>query len=143
MNNLNTFTFKSNTKFYWRIWLGLIIVLLVLRFSVFLNTDQETRAYLIGGYIFIVWLSMIVINLVESCEFLHYMKNHHYEEWKKLSIGGHGFFYTKKNIKTFLSSEDNFDDPNVPLLKNNMKQIYKLMMSIFWTFLIFAVICLY
>jgi len=56
----------SNVRIYWRAWLGLVTLALLLRFTVFLGASHQRLFSLATAYVLSTWLPIMALNFVEG-----------------------------------------------------------------------------
>jgi hypothetical protein len=141
----NSTEVKTYIRFYWKVWLVLVSLLLVVRFLVFNGTDENSVFLLFAVYAGSVWLAVIVLNIYEAERLLRYIKKNHAEKWKEIvlfpNLGVRGL--NPIRYLPFLFSKDNLNDDMVLKLKNNYKSFMKLAVAILLSFLaLFLVVML-
>ena len=126
---------KSYILFYWKIWILIILILLLIKFLVmrYLNPDYNFLFFSI--YIIPVWVMAMILNFYEGHKLMKYLKKNHKGKWENLTYcpglgygNGNGF-----RTLPFLFSKDDLEDNIVFQLKNNYKQFIKLALTIFFT----------
>ena len=89
-------------------------------------------------YLFFVWLPLLLISFVKGSKLTDYLKKNHKERYIEFTGAKMG---TLRYYKIgFLFSEDDFNDPNVTLLKQNCKNWFKFMLVCFIGFILVSII---
>lgn len=103
-------------------WLICVLLLLVLRFTAFLSSSEDARFYLIIIFVLSTWLATGVLNFYEHQRLRKYLRENHFDFFKKITYSTTGFF----NIRSipFLFSKEDLGDQNVSLLKSNVKRFW-------------------
>lgn len=126
----------SRVGVYWRVWLGIVTVALLLRFTVFLKISSEHRFGLGITYGLCTWLPIMAVNLIEGSKLISYLREHHREKWEYLTYvplfgsGGHNGFRTLP----WLYSQDDLGDPIVTALKADHRRFIRFMFTVFFSY---------
>jgi len=64
----------SHNRMYWKYWLILAGILLILRFTVFLTASEQARFYLLITFAFITWIPTVLIFAYETRRHLLYLQ---------------------------------------------------------------------
>jgi hypothetical protein len=127
---------KSYIRLYWRIWLGLVLCLLAVRFSIFVRVEGEDIPFtLFNCYAVPTWLAVMVLNMVEGRRLMNYLKQNHHHKWEYLTSGpgfGPGGVNSFRSLP-FLYSDDDLGDAIVKELKTNYRRFVKLTLTVFFT----------
>lgn len=131
---------KSYISIYWKIWLLLISGILLLKFSLDIKEDLLFNIFM--AYSAPTWIAVIFINMFEGRRLSNYLKENHKLKWEEityvrgLGIGNRNSFRSLP----FVFSEDDLSDPQLKKLKENYKQIIKLMLVVFFSMPIIFII---
>jgi len=66
----------SHNRVYWKYWLILVGILLILRFTVFASSSEETRFYLFITFAALTWLPSFIIFSYETRRHILYLQAH-------------------------------------------------------------------
>jgi hypothetical protein len=64
----------SHNRLYWKYWLILVGILLILRFTVFLSSPERSRFYLFIAFAAVTWIPTFVIFTYETRRHLLYLQ---------------------------------------------------------------------
>ena len=128
----------SHIRIYWRVWLGMVALALGLRFTLFLGVGAEQRFSLPIIYAVCTWLPAMALNAIEGRRLMSYLKSHHRQKWEELTYvpgfgsGGRNSFRTIP----WLYSGDDLGDPSVANMKTEHRRFIRLMLTVFFSYLI-------
>lgn len=137
---------KSRITLYRRIWLGIVCLMLLVRFTVMRRVTNERAIFvLIIGYMLTTWLPIMALNVTEGRRLMEYLKDNHYEKWEEMTYVpglGSGLTNSLRSLP-FIRSKDDLGDPEVMRLKQNYRSIRKLALTVFYTYpLVFIMVIL-
>ena len=119
-------------------WFAIVALALGLRFTVFLSLSSDQRFALGITYALCTWLPLMVLNVIEGCRLMSYLKDHHRQKWEELTYvpgfgsGGGNRFRTIP----WLYSSDDLGDPAVAIMKTDHRRFIRLMLTVFFSYLI-------
>ncbi len=135
----------SRIALYWLIWIGTVLLVLFVRFTVMRNVGEETVFALCLSYMLPTWLAIMDLNFTEGYRLVQYLKDNHYEKWKEITYVpglGYGCCNSYRSLP-FVYSKDDLGDPVVTSLKKNYRAFVRLALTVFFTFpLIFIAVML-
>jgi hypothetical protein len=133
----NPFTsFDSRLKIYWHIWIAALLLVLILRLTVFLHTPSGERFYLALAFILGTWLPLIFLNGLESYRLRKHLRDHHPVISGSLTTVGLRFFPAMIKI----CSQDDLGDPVVAALKDERRRFARLAFTMFFTYPVMFII---
>jgi hypothetical protein len=110
---------KSNTGLYWRIWIILVVILLLARFTVFRHSTENTLFFLFTVYIVPIWLSVMILNCYEGNRLSSHIQKYH--SGRRVSL------------LSLIFSKDNWGDKALGELRGNYRRFTALVLTIFFT----------
>jgi hypothetical protein len=131
----NPFTsFESRLKIYRRVWMVAVVLTVILRFTLFLHSPQQSRFYVFLAFLLSTWLPLILANVVESQRFRSYFATHH---------GSPRDFFLGFRMLAWFFSRDDHGDPKLEIFRQERHRFGRFMFTVFFTypviFFIFAV----
>src|SRR6266498_2221316 len=129
---------RSRVTIYWRVWLAIVAFALLLRFTVFLRASSDQRFSLAITYALCTWVPVMILNVVEGRRLMVYLKSHHRQKWEELTYvpgfgsGGQNSF----RAVPWLYSPDDLGDPAVAIMKADHRRFIRLMLTVFFSFLV-------
>lgn len=104
----NPFTsFESRLKLYRRAWIGAVVVILLLRFTLFLRASEQARFCLGLAFCLGTWLPVMFINYFEGWRIKQYIEAYHPSRWDFLGV----------RMLIWGFSRNDFDDPKMAALR--------------------------
>jgi len=124
----------SHNRMYWKYWLVLVGILLILRFTVFLTSSEQARFYLFITFAIITWIPTFIIFTYETRRHLLYL-----QAWfPHIPPRGPLVYPYILRIKSYVSKEE-LEDPEVRSIIKRYRGFVRFM----WVeFLSFAVLYL-
>jgi hypothetical protein len=128
---------KTHLKIYWRVWILSVALILLIRFTLLVNSEEGSRFNLFTVYALLTWIAVIGVSIYEARRFFSYLENHHKSKWEEITYvpifgsGGHNAFRSLP----FIYSKDDLGDTNVQMLKDNNKGVIKLLLTVFISFI--------
>ena len=110
---------KSYVAIYWKIWGGFVAALIALRIVLAAFALKQGGPFILVLYFTLFGVPMLVLSLVEIGRTQSYMWRHH-----KYRLG-----FSNLAISMFIHSSQEFNDPGVPILRENLRQVRRLI----WT----------
>jgi hypothetical protein len=129
---------KWPVNVYWRLWLGVVAVALVLRFTVFLGANSNRLFALAAAYFIVTWLSIIVLNSVEGRTLMSHLRTHHHDKWEWLTYApglGPGMHNSFRSLP-WLYSADDLGDPVVASMKKRQRGFLRWALTVFFSYII-------
>lgn len=128
---LIAYPLKSYVSLFWKIWLSLVALLLLIRFTVFFGTQGEDVPFnLFNAYSIPVWGFIILLNVVLGKRLKKYLKNAYYNKWLEFySFQGKNRFL----LLRFIYSKETIGDTALDILRKEYRSFIKLALSIFFT----------
>lgn len=126
----------SKIRIYWCVWLGVVVLVLLLRFTVFLGASSDRLFAFASVYMVSTWLSVMVLNVVEGRRLSSYMQQHHPQKWQWLAYVpglGSGMYNSFRSLP-WLYSADDLGDPVVAALKKDQKKVIKWALTVFFSY---------
>jgi len=124
---------RSFIALYWKIWIGVVIFFLVVRFTTLFENDMS---FILFSFYFVpMAVGIMIINLIEGRRLMGYLEKHHKEKWKELTYFpglGPGNVNSFRSLP-FLYSKEDLEDPLVKELKLNYRKVIKFMLTVFLT----------
>ncbi len=121
---------------YWKVWLGLVLCLVIVRFTVLFHVKGDNALFVVFScYAIPTWLTVMVLNMVEGHRLMNYLKHNHRAKWEELTyvpFFGPGGMNGLRTLP-FLYSSDDLNDPVVGELKLNYRRFLKLTLIVFFT----------
>lgn len=141
----NTNSIKGKARIYWLVWFGFVLLLLILRFTVFLHASEDVLFNLFTIYAATTWVSLMIINFIERRRLNNYLKQNHYSKWKDVHPYSKSLWgATPPMAETedlngfkefgFLMSRDDLGDETVREMKDNLRRTLLLLIVSFLTF---------
>jgi hypothetical protein len=110
---------KSNIGLYWCIWIILVVLLLLARFTVFRHSPENARFILFTVYAVPTWLSVMILNLYEGSRLNSHLRKYH---------SG-----SRISPLSFLFSKDDLGDRSLGELRKNYRRFIALVLTIFFS----------
>jgi hypothetical protein len=135
----------SRVRVYWHVWLGILALTFLLRFTVLGGFGDDRGFSLSVVYMLATWLPIMVLNMMESSRLMAYLKKHHYKKWEDLTYipwlgknGSNGF-----RTLPWLYSPDDLGDQELAALKEEHRKFIRWVMTVFLSYLvIFPLLCI-
>ena len=128
----------SRIRTYWRVWLAVVALVLLLRFTVFLGASSDRLFVFASVYMISTWLSVMVLNVVEGRRLSSYLRKHHPQKWQWLTYVpglGSGMHNGFRSLP-WLYSADDLGDPVVAALKKEQKRFINWMLTVFFSYIV-------
>ena len=129
-------SFDSRLKIYWRVWIAALLLVLILRLTVFLRAPSGERFHLALAFMLGTWLPMMILNGLESYRLRNYLKERHPSMWDSLTTVGLRFLPAVIQ----LCSRDDLSDPVVAALKDERRRFARLGFTMFFTYPVMFII---
>ena len=110
---------KLNVGLYWRIWIIIVVLLLLARFTVFRHSPENARFILFTVYAVPTWLSVMILNFYEGNRLNSHLRKHH---------SG-----VRVSSLSLLFSKDDWGDTVLGKLRGNYRRFIALVLTIFFT----------
>ncbi|MGA2870560.1 MAG: hypothetical protein ABSF34_15540 [Verrucomicrobiota bacterium] len=127
----NPFTsFESRLKSYRRIWMVAAALVVILRFTFFLHSAEQSRFYVLLTFVLGTWLPLMLANIVENQKIRNYFATHHG------SLRRFDWQFSRDD-------RNDYGDPNLEIFRQERHRFRRFMFTVFFTypavFFIFAV----
>jgi hypothetical protein len=129
---------SSRVRIYWLLWLTVVALVLLLRFTVFRGAAPDTLFALGSTYAVGTWLTVMALNLIEGHRLFSFIEEHLPERWKWLTgipFLGPGF-YNGPRIFRWLFSKDDLEDPEVACKRTDYRRFLKCTLTVFLSYVV-------
>jgi hypothetical protein len=127
----------SRIRLYWSAWLAVVALALLLRFTLFLGASSDSLFAFASVYAVSTWLSVMVLNVVESRRLSFYLREHHPKKWEWLTYVpglGSGMQNDFRTLR-WLYSADDLGDPVVAGMKKDRKRFINWTLTVFFSYI--------
>jgi hypothetical protein len=121
-------------KLYWCVWLGVVALALLLRFTIFLGASSERLFALASAYALGTWIPIMALNFIEGRRLSSYLQKHHPAKWEWLTYVpglGSGMHNGFRSLRWLFSSDD-LGDRAVADMKQRQRRF------LYWDFTVFC-----
>ena len=127
--------YPSYLNYYWRLWIGMVGCLLLLRWSFFLGANDNILFVLFAAYAVLVWGTVCALNLFENRRMMNYLKEFHREKCEQLL--GVTFLrnYGLSGVKAlqFIFSDDDLGDEEISVIKRERKRFIAFALTVLFS----------
>ncbi len=120
---------RSYNRIYWRYWLLSVAFLLILRFTLFLSSPEQSRFYLFIGFAAVTWIPTAVIFTFETRR--HLLRLH--ARFRHIPPRGPLVYPYILRIKSSVSKEE-LEDPAVRSIITRYRGFVRFMWAEFFCF---------
>ena len=112
-----------NIKYYWLTWFSIVGLMLLFRFSFFLNSPEDLKYSLFSTYTFITWFPIMGVGFYNGKKFRKYLDKFHPEIFNKFYSHAFGTITIDDpfGLIKFCFSKEKYDDYNLNKLKDFQK----------------------
>ncbi len=126
--------YTSRIGVYWRAWLGVVAIALILRFTVFFGPFGN-HCGLSFFYSAGTWLSIIVLNSIEGRRLMSYLQQHYPRKWEEITYVpglGSGMRNSFRSLPWIYASDDT-GDLTLAQMKTDYQLLIALMLMVFFS----------
>ena len=120
-------------RVYWCVWLGVVAIVLLVRFTIFLGASSGRLFALGTAYALGTWVPVVVLSFLEGQRLAAYLRIHYPAKWEWLAYVpgfGSGMHDGFRSLPWLFSSED-LGDPVVTAMKHRQRRF------LYWVFTVF------
>jgi hypothetical protein len=125
---------RARGKTYWKLWLALVTIFLVARFTILLNTSENIRYWVFNSYALTLVIYLVILESYEGYRSFYYLEDNHPDIFIQV-YGNKGYtpVFNSFKIYKYIHSKDDYGDVNISILKSNEIAIYRLMLISLFT----------
>lgn len=122
-------------RIYWSLWLAVVALALLPRFTVFLRAAPDNLFALACTYAVGTWLSVMVLNLIEGHRLYSYLKTNRPELWRRLTevpFLGEGY-NNPLQLFRWLTSKDDGTDAELNSRRLDYRRFLEWVLTVFFS----------
>lgn len=125
-------SFESRLIIYRRVWVVAAALAIILRFTLFLHSPEQSRFYVFLAFVIGTWGPLMLANVVESQRLRSYFATHH---------GSPRNIFLGFKISAWFFSHDDHGDPKLEVFRQERQQFGRFTFIVFFTYPVMFFVC--